>query len=91
LELAHERLDVMRIVERFERRFGGAQPFAVDALEILGLDLGRILEDQTGDFTGGFSAIDRSPVTRLDQQGQTPGVIEMPVRHQHGVQSTGIQ
>jgi len=79
-------VDFLLRVERRDRRLARFQPAAVLALRILALQVGRVLEDQSGQRDRSRRGVDRSLVIEAGQEGQAAGVIEVRVREHDGVQ-----
>ncbi len=84
-------IDVIHVKGRREGLLAGALAFAVDALDVLLLELGAVAQNQTRQFDGRRCGVDRPPITRLDQQRQTPRVVEMPVGQDDRVKRPGGQ
>ncbi len=87
----HRGFHVLDAVQRFHQFLPGPLAAAIDPFEVLGLDLGRIAEDQIGQFAGRRRAEDRRVEAAFDQQRQTARVVQVRMGQQHGVQFAGIQ
>ena len=90
-ELGHHGFHVFHAVQRLDQLLSGPLAAAIDAFDVLGLDLGRVAEDQVRQFAGRRRAEDGAVAAGFDQQRQAARVVQVGMGQQHGVQFAGIQ
>ena len=86
-QLRENFLRVVRRIERFLRRFARAQAFSILPLGIGNLQAGGIAQDQARHVQRRRRPVDGASVAHLREQRETSGMIQMPVREQHRVES----
>ena len=87
----HRLLDLSGVVERFDGRFARPRAFAVGALDIEGLHLRRVAQDEAGEIERGLGGENGAGVAALDEQRKPPGVIEMRVGDEHRIEPVRLQ
>jgi hypothetical protein len=68
-----------------------ALPLAVFPLGIFFLKMPGILEHDAAQIAGGALGVNRPPITGLDEQRQTPGMIQMRMGQDHGIEALRLE
>ena len=89
-EKLQDGFDIGGGVERGERGGAVQGAFAVGPFDVVGLDLGGVLQDQAGEVDAGGCGVDRSLVAGLGQEGEAAGVVEVSMREDNGVEPRDV-
>ncbi|HEV2440477.1 MAG TPA: hypothetical protein VGX97_10490 [bacterium] len=83
--------DVLRDVERRDRRQARAGAERVDVAGVLMLDLGAVLEHELGEITGRPRAVDRAAEAAAHEGRQVAAVVQVGVGEHHGVDARRVE